>query len=83
VVTDRNRITGGGRTAGIDFALTLIEQLIGPEAAVGLQLMAESDPQPPANLGSPDWAPPELVAACASSSTRRHHTWPSSLQLRA
>jgi transcriptional regulator GlxA family with amidase domain len=63
VVTDRNRITGGGVTAGIDFALTLIGQLAGPETAAALQLMAEYDPHPPANLGSPDLAPPELVAA--------------------
>jgi cyclohexyl-isocyanide hydratase len=63
VVTDRNRITGGGVTAGIDFALTLIGQLAGPEAAAGLQLMAEYDPQPPTTFGSPDSAPPELVAA--------------------
>ena len=63
VVTDRSRITGGGVTAGIDFALTLIGQLAGPEAAAELQLMAEYDPQPPTNFGSPDSAPPELVAA--------------------
>lgn len=63
VVADRNRITGGGVTAGIDFALTLIGKLAGPEAAAGLQLMAEYDPQPPTNVGSPDSAPPELVAA--------------------
>jgi cyclohexyl-isocyanide hydratase len=63
VVTDRNRITGGGVTAGIDFALTLIAQVVGPEAAAGLQLMAEYAPQPPTNCGSPDAAPPELVAA--------------------
>ena len=62
MVTDRNRITGGGVTAGIDFALTLIGQLVGPETAAGLQLMAEYDPQPPTNFGSPDSAPPELVA---------------------
>lgn len=63
VVTDRNRITGGGVTAGIDFALTLIGHLTSPETAAGLQLMAEYDPQPPTNYGSPDSAPPELVAA--------------------
>lgn len=63
VVTDRNRITGGGVTAGIDFALELIGQLAGPETAAGLQLMAEYDPQPATTFGSPDSAPPELVAA--------------------
>ncbi|MDQ3825427.1 MAG: DJ-1/PfpI family protein [Actinomycetota bacterium] len=63
VVTDRNRMTWAGVTAGIDFVRTLIGQVAGPETAAGLQLMAEYDPQPPANLGSPDLAPPELVAA--------------------
>ena len=63
VVTDRNRITGGGVTAGIDFALALIGQLAGPETAARLQLMAEYDPQPATTFGSPDSAPPELVAA--------------------
>jgi cyclohexyl-isocyanide hydratase len=62
VVTDRNRITGGGVTTGIDFALTLIGQMGGPETAAALQLMAEYT-HTPANLGSPDLAPPELVAA--------------------
>lgn len=62
VVTDRNRITGGGVTAGIDFALALIGQLASPEAAAALQLMAEYDPQPATICGSPDSAPPELVA---------------------
>jgi transcriptional regulator GlxA family with amidase domain len=63
VVADRNRITGGGVTAGIDLALTLIERLAGLEAAAGLQLLAEYDPQPPTDCGSPDVAPPELAAA--------------------
>jgi cyclohexyl-isocyanide hydratase len=63
VVTDRNRITSAGPTAGIDFVLTLIGQVAGPETAAALQLMAEYDPEPPTNLGSPDSAPPELVAA--------------------
>lgn len=63
VVTDRNRITGVGVTAGIDLALTFIERLAGLEAAAGLQLLAEYDPQPPTNCGSPDAAPPELTAA--------------------
>jgi transcriptional regulator GlxA family with amidase domain len=63
VVTDRNRITGGGVTAGMDFALPLIERLAGLEAAAGLQLLTEYDPQPPTNCGSPDTAPPQLTAA--------------------
>lgn len=62
MVIDRNRITGGGVTAGIDFGLTLIAQLASPEVAAGLQLMGEYDPQPPTPFGSPASSPPELVA---------------------
>ena len=63
VVTERNRITGGGVTAGIDLGLPLVERLAGLEAAAGLQLLTEYDPQPPTNCGSPDDAPPQLTAA--------------------
>jgi transcriptional regulator GlxA family with amidase domain len=62
VVVDRNRITGGGITAGIDFALTLISEVIAPEVAQTIQLIFEYRPQPPFNAGSPDTAPEEVVA---------------------
>jgi transcriptional regulator GlxA family with amidase domain len=63
VVVDRNRITGGGVTAGIDFALSLIGILLGDETASLIQLLMEYNPAPPYNCGHPDVAPPELVAA--------------------
>jgi cyclohexyl-isocyanide hydratase len=63
VVTDGNRVTGGGVTAGIDFALMLVGRLVSPDAAAGLQLSGEYDPQPPTPFGSPERAPAELVAA--------------------
>jgi cyclohexyl-isocyanide hydratase len=63
VVIDRNRITGGGVTAGIDFGLALIAELAGQETAAGLQLMGQYDPQPPTPYGHPDKAPAEMVAA--------------------
>lgn len=63
VVSDRSRITGGGVTAGIDFGFALVAQLVGPEAAAGLQLMGEYDPQPATPFGHPDRAPAELVTA--------------------
>jgi hypothetical protein len=47
----------------LTFALALIGHLAGPEAATGLQLMVEYDPQAATAFGSPDLAPPELVAA--------------------
>jgi cyclohexyl-isocyanide hydratase len=63
VVTDRNRITGGGVTAGIDFALAIVSEVAGAEVAGGLQLMGEYDPQPPTPFGNPATAPAELVDA--------------------
>lgn len=65
VVRDRNRITGGGVTAGIDFGLALIAEVSGPEAAAAIQLLCEYDPQPPTPYGHPRSAPPELIAAVA------------------
>jgi cyclohexyl-isocyanide hydratase len=56
VVFDRNRITGGGVTAGIDFGLAVIGKLWGDELAQVLQLGMEYDPQPPYDMGSPEKA---------------------------
>ncbi|HEY1786353.1 MAG TPA: DJ-1/PfpI family protein [Pirellulales bacterium] len=61
VVVDRNRITGGGITAGIDFGLTLAEELHGREVAEKIQLVMEYAPAPPLAAGSPATADPELV----------------------
>ncbi|MEL6678159.1 MAG: DJ-1/PfpI family protein [Pseudomonadota bacterium] len=61
VVHDRNRMTGGGVTAGIDFGLTLLAELRGPPVAQMTQLMIEYNPDPPFNTGHPDTAGPELV----------------------
>ena len=62
VVEDRNRLTGGGVTAGIDFAITLIAKVIGPEAAAAAELVFEYQPEPPCGTGSPGTAPAELTA---------------------
>lgn len=56
VVKDRNRITGGGVTAGIDFALTVAAELAGEQTAQQIQLMLEYNPAPPFNAGSPESA---------------------------
>jgi cyclohexyl-isocyanide hydratase len=61
VVIDRNRITGGGVTAGIDFALRVAAELCGEQAACAIQLGLEYDPEPPFRCGSPELAGPELV----------------------
>jgi cyclohexyl-isocyanide hydratase len=62
VVIDRNRITGGGVTAGLDFGLTLAALLRGEEHARTLQLLVEYDPQPPFDAGAPERAPAAVVA---------------------
>jgi cyclohexyl-isocyanide hydratase len=61
VVRDRNRISGGGVTAGIDFGLTVAAELAGEEAAKSIQLVLEYDPQPPFDSGSPEKAGEERV----------------------
>ena len=62
VCVDRNRITGGGVTAGIDFALTLVSIMVDRPTAEAIQLRLEYNPAPPFNSGSPDTAPPEVLA---------------------
>lgn len=62
IVRDRNRISGGGVTAGIDFALALAAELAGDDVARRLQLSFEYDPQPPFDAGSPEKAGEALVA---------------------
>jgi cyclohexyl-isocyanide hydratase len=61
VVRDRNRISGGGVTAGIDFGLTVAAELAGEEIAKSIQLVLEYDPHPPFDSGSPEKAGPERV----------------------
>lgn len=63
VCIDRNRITGGGVTAGIDMALTLVSQLVDRSTAEGIQLGIEYNPSPPFNAGSPETAPAHVLAA--------------------
>jgi len=56
IVRDRNRMSGGGVTAGIDFGLALLAELAGEEVAKSVQLGLEYDPQPPFDSGSPEKA---------------------------
>jgi len=62
VVRDRNRLSGGGVTAGIDFGLTLLAELAGEEVAQSVQLGLEYDPQPPFQSGSPEKAGADRTA---------------------
>ena len=66
VVVDRNRITGGGVTAGIDFGLVILAKLRGDDAAKLTQLAMEYDPEPPFQAGSPKTAGPAIVEQAMS-----------------
>lgn len=61
VVSDRNRMSCGGVTAGIDLALALAIRLKGEEAAKRVQLIMEYSPVPPIQSGTPAEAGPDLV----------------------
>ncbi|MCW5724908.1 MAG: DJ-1/PfpI family protein [Maricaulaceae bacterium] len=63
VVRDGNLFTGGGVTAGIDFAFTLMAEIAGRDYAEAVQLGLEYDPAPPADSGSPEKAPAAARAA--------------------
>lgn len=62
VVRDGNLMTGGGVTAGIDFALTLVSELFDEVLAQTVQLQLEYAPAPPFNAGHPDTAPAQVKA---------------------
>jgi cyclohexyl-isocyanide hydratase len=63
VVIDRNRITGGGVTAGIDFALSVIHRLHGEAEAKSIQLQLEYNPEPAYSNGggTPETAITEIL----------------------
>ncbi len=71
VVVDGNVITGGGVTAGIDFALTVAADAFGPDLAKAIQLGIEYDPQPPFNAGSPEGAGAAIVATARAGAAGR------------
>jgi cyclohexyl-isocyanide hydratase len=62
VVRDGKVITGGGVTAGLDFAFTLLAEIAGEAVAQTVQLGLEYAPAPPFNAGRPELAPPEILA---------------------
>ena len=68
VVRDRNRVTGAGVTAGMDFGLALAAELFDASVAQRIQLAIEYDPAPPFDSGSPRAAPPDVHAAVARAS---------------
>ncbi len=63
VVRDGNVFTGGGVTAGIDFALTVLAEVAGDDFAQTVQLGIEYAPAPPFHCGRPELAPPHILAS--------------------
>ncbi len=61
VARDGRYITGGGVTAGIDFALTMVAELAGDDMAQAIQLAVEYAPAPPFNAGRPETAPEQVL----------------------
>ncbi len=71
VVIDGKFITGGGVTAGIDFALTVAAELLGEDKAKAIQLGLEYNPMPPFDSGSPETAAPEVVTDARAAARAR------------
>lgn len=88
-VIDRNRVTGGGVTAGIDFGLALAAEIRSPLDAQRYQLVIEYAPAPPFNAGLPETAPKEaydrimrgrapIIEASRKKAEQISSSWPSS-----
>ena len=71
VCVDRNRVTGGGVTAGIDFALTLVSIMVDRRTAEAIQLQIEYDPKPPFPGGTPLTSEPSVVEKCLAATQAR------------
>jgi cyclohexyl-isocyanide hydratase len=71
VVVDGNLVTGGGVTAGIDFALTLVATIASAKTARNIQLILEYDPAPPFDTGSDRSEPAALVAEMRADAAAR------------
>lgn len=63
VARDGDIITGGGVTAGLDFAFTVLAEIAGEEFAQTVQLGLEYAPEPPFAAGRPEFAPPQVLEA--------------------
>ena len=70
VVEDRDRISGGGVTAGIDFAFRIVERLHGRDVAEMIQLALEYDPAPLGG-GTPETARKSILDMTRAAMTAR------------
>ena len=71
VVVDGNVITGGGVTAGIDFALTVASEWFGADTAKKIQLGIEYSPRPPFDSGTPERSDASVVATLREAAAAR------------
>ena len=65
-VFDRNRATGGGMTAGVDFGIAMLGQIMGEQAGRLFELLFEYAPQPPFGTGRPELADPVTLASATA-----------------
>ncbi len=79
VVRDGNTFTGGGVTAGIDFALTVAAEIAGADVAQTIQLAIEYDPAPPFDSGSPERAPASVRDGMINRYASRHEAFKTAL----
>lgn len=63
VCIDRNRLTGGGVTSGIDFGISIAGMWAGEPVGRMIELVLEYAPQPPYGTGRPELADPATLAA--------------------
>ena len=63
VCVDRNRLTGGGITSGVDFGITVAGLWAGESTGRLIEMIMEYAPQPPYGTGHPDLADAQTLAA--------------------
>lgn len=80
VVKDGNLITAGGVTAGIDFGLSVVAEIVGETTAKAIQLGIEYDPAPPFDCGHPDRAPAAVKSALSDRYTRTNSALRASIE---
>jgi cyclohexyl-isocyanide hydratase len=80
VVWDGNVVTAAGVTCGIDFALQVVAEIAGDEAAQAIQLTIEYDPDPPFDCGHPDRAPDAIRQRLSEGFKTRRHAYEAALR---
>jgi cyclohexyl-isocyanide hydratase len=71
IVREGHVVTGGGVTAGIDFAFLLAAALAGETVAQEIQLAQEYAPAPPFDAGRPETASRAVLASVSSKLEKR------------